>query len=349
MVNAPSNQPQPASQDLQALLTPDIDYRIAEAIKSKPLAFEVPSSAVIPAPSIGIISNQQAVLQTSTGASTGNSEASAASLQLSATSSSTGLNKIVGTSGNDDITGTPSADHICGLDGDDILRGGNGNDIVLGGNGDDIISGDHVPSQTTQSHDTLYGNDGNDKLFGRIGNDYLSGATGNDELFGGSGADRLSGGDGDDKLFGGIVSGDQIFNVGPDGADHLTGGRGSDLVDGGDGNDLIIGSDSVAKGLGELDVLIGGAGKDTFVLGDRSAAYYTQGGNQDFAIINDFTTGDVIRLHGNASQYVLGYDIESNSTAIGYLGSERFELIGSLTGQDLSALSLTSSAFRYVS
>jgi serralysin len=260
------------------------------------------------------------------------------------------LPRILGTANNDDITGSPKSEIILGLAGNDTLRGANGDDVVSGGEGNDIISGDHVPGQTTQSDDLLIGWTGDDKLFGRIGDDVLSGGEGSDQLFGGSGRDRLHGGNGNDQLFGGIVEGDLGFNPFPDERDRLVGSGGNDFIDGGLGGDSIDGSDRFLMGRGEVDILTGGADKDFFVLGNSEGAYYTQGGaSQDFAVITDFQEGDRIRLYGNASQYVLGYDSTENSTALGYLGNGSFELVGVFTGQNLSGLSLTSSAFVYAS
>lgn len=258
------------------------------------------------------------------------------------------LNEIVGTGSANDITGTALPDYILGRAGDDTIRGGDGNDIVIGGAGNDIISGDHAPAQTTQSNDKIYGNGGNDKLFGRIGDDLLFGGQGDDQLFGGSASDRLFGGNGNDQLFGGIVSGEQSLNPHPDGKDRLVGGRGNDILDGGDGNDALLGTNSNAKGLGEFDSLTGGSGRDTFVLGNKAAAFYTQGGAmQDFAFIRDFAVADdKVRLHGNASQYVLGFD--GANTTLSYLPGGNPELIGVFEGQDFSGLSLTSNSFKYV-
>ena len=260
------------------------------------------------------------------------------------------LNRIIGTPGADDITGTVElADFIDGRQGNDIMRGDNGNDYLIGGNGDDIISGDHVPSRTTESNDFINGQTGNDELYGRIGNDIIKGGEGNDKLFGGSGEDRLFGSAGDDLIFGGIVEGDRSFNPFPDGKDFLTGGAGNDFLDGGAGDDTVNGTSYLSKGAGEVDLLTGGQGRDTFVLGDRRNAYYTQGGaNQDFAIILDFEVGiDRIRLHGSASDYVLGYDSTENATALSYLGGGGYEFVGVFADQDISGLSLDSSSFRY--
>ena len=259
------------------------------------------------------------------------------------------LNLIWGTPGADDITGTGQTDFINGLSGNDTIRGANGDDIIFGGSGDDIISGDHVPSQTTQSNDIIFGGSGADKLFGRIGEDRLLGGNGDDQIFGGSGRDRLSGGNGDDQLFGGIVPGDASFNPDPDARDVLAGGKGNDYLDGGLGDDYLNGSSNAAKGAGEIDLLTGGLGNDTFVLGTSAGAYYIQGGaSQDFAIVLDFEQGDRVRLNGDSSQYVLAYDATEGSTALGYLGSGNFELVGVFADVDLSNTSLDSSAFQYV-
>jgi Ca2+-binding RTX toxin-like protein len=260
------------------------------------------------------------------------------------------LFRILGTEGVDDITGTDKADFINGLGSDDKLRGGNGDDVVVGGDGNDIISGDHVPAQTTRSNDSLNGGNGDDKLFGRIGDDAIAGGEGNDQLFGGSGRDRLYGGNGNDQLFAGIVEGDLGFNPFPDAEDRMYGGGGNDFLDGGAANDVLDGSDANLRGRGEFDILTGGAGNDYFILANRYGAYYTQGGaTQDFAVITDFQKGDRVRLYGNASKYVLGYDSTEKSTALGYLGNGSFELVGVFANQDLSGLSLTSSAFVYIS
>ncbi len=272
---------------------------------------------------------------------------SSAVSRSSATAARSSFKTIVGTARKDDITGTYRRDHIFGRDGNDKLRGANGNDLIKGGNGNDIISGDHVAKRTTTSNDRLYGQNGRDQLFGRLGNDFLSGGNGNDQLFGGSGRDHLYGGNGNDQLFGGIVSGDRSFNPKPDSNDYLSGGRGNDFLSGGAGKDYLNGTSSTAKGAGETDILIGGAGGDTFVLGDRKAVYYTRG--NDLAVISDFNRkADKVRLHGDASDYVLTYDLKGKGTALGYVGRGNFELVGVFADQNLSNMSLTNTAFQYV-
>ena len=87
--------------------------------------------------------------------------------------------------------------------------------------------------------------------------------------------------------------------------------EGSDIIAARDTGD-VINAATVAQavpGQGEVDVLQGGAGADTFVLGDANGAYYDDGvagttGQYDFAMIWDFETGvDRIQLHGDASMY----------------------------------------------
>ena len=86
--------------------------------------------------------------------------------------------------------------------------------------------------------------------------------------------------------------------------DILYGGDGNDTLFGNAGDDLLNGTDSDAAGFFELDVLTGGIGSDQFILGDADQAYYSTGGDSDYAIITDFTAGiDRVQLYGSAADY----------------------------------------------
>jgi Ca2+-binding RTX toxin-like protein len=297
---------------------------------------------------------------------------------------------IVGTAGDDDLTGTSGPDTIKGLAGSDTIQGLAGADTISAGPGDDLISADDGDDEVIgdSGDDSLLGGAGNDTLNGGIGQDRLVGQAGNDNLLGGNGTDRLNGGDGDDVLKGGLGN-DILF--GESGDDTIRGGDGNDVANGGTGNDNLsgyVGSDSlvgsfgndvlaggagndtltgvepstagsgVGFGAGEVDTLRGGLGSDTFVLGNASRVYYSDGdpltiGDSDYALIKDLNASeDVIQLHGSQALYSLDiYTVDSGvfEAALIYDPgiAERAEIIGIL--QNVSAdLNLTNTAFSYV-
>jgi DNA-binding beta-propeller fold protein YncE len=180
--------------------------------------------------------------------------------------------------------------------------------------------------------DLLKAGRGHDTVFGGAGNDSLWGQGGNDTLLGEADDDHLRGNGGDDVLIGGL---------------------GDDFLSGGGGDDLLIGVqvDALTPGQGEVDTYRGGAGADTFVLGDALAIHYDDGDDQslgfgDYALIKDFKLNqqDVIRLHGSADFYELG--VIQGDTAIFYTGmGQTAELIGIV--QNVTDLDLTSAAFEY--
>ena len=105
-------------------------------------------------------------------------------------------------------------------------------------------------------------------------------------------SDILQGGEGNDILHGN--SGDDL----------LYGNEGNDTLEGGIGSDTLDGSDVIAQGANEIDILSGGLGEDRFVLGRAEGAYYISSGNGDYALIEDFEIAvDVLQLNGGASDY----------------------------------------------
>lgn len=165
-----------------------------------------------------------------------------------------GDDQINGYDGDDLIEGDEGDDDIHGAGGDDTLAGGEGDDIAHGEDGDDRIGGG-AGNDSLHGHygdDTLAGGDGVDSLNGGAGNDLLDGEAGDDALHGGLGDDTLTDGAGEDTLFGGW--GDDV--VSGRGETHR---GGTDFLNGGGGDDTLI--------AGEDDVLTGGEGADSFVLG----------------------------------------------------------------------------------
>lgn len=233
-----------------------------------------------------------------------------------------GNDVLFGGDGNDIIDGNNGNDILHGQDGNDTLSGGDGNDRFYGGEGADTIRGGN-------NNDILVGDAGDDLLYGEIGNDFLNGKDGEDTLVGSDGIDRLYGGLDNDMLYGG-KGGDMLYGeegddtlVGDSGNDTLRGGDGNDVIDAGTGNDVLhgqAGNDVLTGGSGndrfyggngndtlngqagndfliggvlgttalQIDTLAGGTGADTYVI----QTMYSGFGNEDYALIQGFSTSD---------------------------------------------------------
>ncbi|MEB3213237.1 MAG: hypothetical protein VKL39_17940 [Leptolyngbyaceae bacterium] len=136
--------------------------------------------------------------------------------------------------------------------------------------------------------------------------------------------------------------------------DDLTGTDDDDILWGGLGNDTLTGA-GADGGAGEVDWLIGGGGKDRFVLGDSQRAFYNDGqvltaGLADFAAVLDFNANhDVIQLHGSAANYQLAEvpaSVGISGTGIYQTeGGNTPELIGVVVGVTLTDMS---SGFSFV-
>jgi surface antigen len=129
-------------------------------------------------------------------------------------------------------------------------------------------------------------------------------------LRGTEGPDRLSAPNTNDTL------------IGNGGNDTLYGEAGNDYLNGGAGNDYLDGYASFNSP--DFDTLEGGAGADTFVLGNTSQGMFYQGNGQATIVDYNFRD-DYIQLRGNASQYRLTR--QGNDTLIQTTGGDTLALV----------------------
>ncbi|NJO43399.1 MAG: DUF2974 domain-containing protein [Cyanobacteria bacterium CRU_2_1] len=188
----------------------------------------------------------------------------------------------------------------------------------------------------------LVGDDTANTADGAQGKDTIRGNGGNDTLIGGGGDDEITGGAGLDSLSGGI------------GKDQITGGADGDTLVGGGGKDTLIGVDpeSSRPGRNEIDVMRGDGSGDLFGLGNNDRTFYDDrrrrtSGNNDYALIKDFSRGDAIQLRGDADDYLLKRTSGNLPAGVGvYLDIRKDELIGIVQG--VTDLTLNSRSFRFV-
>ncbi|WP_448597258.1 calcium-binding protein [Thermoleptolyngbya sp.] len=248
--------------------------------------------------------------------------------------------RIIGSSRSERIWGTNSSDSLLGLGGNDVLTGSVGNDEMLGGDGFDTADYSRMGRAMTLLPGGLINKGG-------LGIDRLSnveqviGATGFANTIDGSsgrnasfdvnlGANRLTV---NNVPFLGTLTFSMVnfVNVrGTQNGDRIVGNNGANLLDGQGGNDVLIGSggsDRLVGGTGidilngagagsrgflEVDILTGGLGQDGFILGDRAGSYYRAGGIRDYALITDFTPGDLIQLGAGET-----YQFQRNANGFG--------------------------------
>lgn len=202
---------------------------------------------------------------------------------------------IDGRAGNDEINGGNGADTLLGGDGNDIITtdGNDGaSDVVDGGAGVDTlnylfaVSGVTSPaggvtgvtvnlSLTTAQNTGATGVDtilNVENIEGSTADDVLTGSDSANSIFGGAGRDVVDGGAGDDRVNG--------FT----GSDIVVGGAGNDVVDGG-----------MTGTLGEMDMLYGGTGADTFFFETLGSSWT---GSNDQVMDFSHLEGDKIDIAG---------------------------------------------------
>jgi len=133
-----------------------------------------------------------------------------------------------------------------------------------------------VISRPTASGNLILGSNNPNSIVGNLNSDTIAAFAGDDLVYSVGGNDSIDGGFGND---------------------YLSGGVGNDSIVGNVGNDSLVGTDSTSFGANELDLLIGGAGNDTFILATAGFNFYVANGINDYARIVDFTTGDSIQLN----------------------------------------------------
>ena len=229
----------------------------------------------------------------------------------------------IGTNGND----SP----FVGTSGDDTFNPGRGRDTVNGGEGNDLLIIDYSTSNYN----------GRPPAVGIQTNGFY-------ELNGYSGVYEVT----LDPIGMSLdsVSFDRIEQF------QITGTVVNDAIRTGGGNDRLAGavSNSLNPGIGEIDRLEGGAGEDTYILGNFITSFYddddpTSIGTTDYARIVGFsvTEGDRIQLSGPKTNYFLGNSPIPGITGTGIIlakpGAEPDELIAIIEG--VTGLDLNSTAF----
>jgi hypothetical protein len=112
---------------------------------------------------------------------------------------------------------------------------------------------------------------------------------------------------------------------------------------------------SSLRGKQTVDFLTGLEGPDTFVLGDAMGTFYDDGisaqkGSGDLGVILDFSSGDLIQLHGSPADYKLSKGAYTGGGFTNMRGlyvsqvtpGSLDEVVGFIKGASLDTLSLTS-------
>ncbi len=214
-------------------------------------------------------------------------------------------------------TGNALANVITGNAFANVLDGGPGADRLEGGPGDDTYLVDTIADIISEQ-----AGEGVDSV--RAVSDYVLGAN----------LENL------------ILEGRAVSGTGNAIANILTGNARNNDLHGGDGADVLTGGTAVGlAGSREVDLLDGGAGADTFVLGDADFRYYDDRssltpGTDSYARLVDFTPsqGDKLRLKGTAAEYFLGTSPIPGVTGSALFHDTNFDGLLDATHDDLLAI-----------
>ncbi|MBF2037065.1 MAG: hypothetical protein IGR92_16705 [Leptolyngbyaceae cyanobacterium T60_A2020_046] len=244
-------------------------------------------------------------------------------------------NRLNGTNGNDLIDGKGGNDRLNGRDGDDVLIGGNGNDILNGDTGADIMAGGKGNDRyfVDDPGDVVleFANEGQDTVISSLSTYALPEHVENLTL-----------------SVGGQGTGNDLNNVikGSVSQDELIGGLGNDKLNGGDGNDILFGGEAVSgTEAGEIDILTGGSGNDTFRLFSDAGVAYEETGS--YAHITDFKVNqDRVALLGAPDDYEIAevrLGKKVSGVGIYHVDGDDRDLIGVLQGLKVNQVSLAPS------
>jgi Ca2+-binding RTX toxin-like protein len=234
-------------------------------------------------------------------------------------------NVITGTEQNDLIVTSKDNDLVFALGGNDKIIGSRGDDIILGNSKDDVLLDTDTVSYVNLPGPIRLGATGTvDKgIFGfdRLNSiEIIEASLTQGDVIDASGGGNarinvdLSAGKLNVLDIPGIPNGLEFtvtnfedvvgsYNndviTGDDKKNSLNGADGDDIINGGGGDDIIAGVDGVGSfpGLGQVDVLTGGIGRDRFILATERKLYYNGKGDGDYAQITDAGNGgDVVFL-----------------------------------------------------
>jgi len=126
-----------------------------------------------------------------------------------------------------------------------------------------------------------------------ISNECIEGTPGNDSLSGDQTLTLV------DDCIDGLAGNDTL--IGLTGNDKLVGGDGSDILYGKAGNDELIGVGS-SFGVGEVDTLTGGIGRDKFILADANRTFYDSPSKYNPPVFQPLTTKQLQDIMPGARQ-----------------------------------------------
>ena len=262
-------------------------------------------------------------------------------LVQSTISGTAGSDTLIGTAGNDQLAGLGGADTITGLAGNDRLDGGTGADQLSGGSGDDLYvvddAGDVVAEFANEGVDTIqssitYTLGVNVENLTLTGNAAING-TGNalDNVLRGNGAANvLTGGAGNDT-YAVHESGDVVIEGANEGIDtvqssitYTLGANVENLILTGSAAINATGNafDNVLVGNASINMLAGGAGNDTYVIGREDLVFEAAGeGIDTIESAESYTLGAYVENLTLVDSYATRIDTQQSSQDFDGIGN----------------------------